>query len=47
MRIKTLNRQNLSLIAKVIQQLADNPYREATYAASLLHSNRWGTTSWS
>lgn len=38
---------NFKLFIKVIRRFADNPYREALYQASLSHSNRWGTTSWS
>jgi len=40
------NLQKIEKIAKVIGQLADNPYEEALISAFLKHSNRWGTTSW-
>lgn len=46
MKVQNTCHKKITLIAKVIQHSADNPYREATYRASLLHSNRWGTTSW-
>jgi len=46
MRTQNDQQQIFKMIAKVIQQLADNPYKEALHTASLLHSNRWGTKSW-
>jgi|GEM_PF-5379604 len=46
MKAQKTRYKKCKLIAKVIRHPADNPYREAIYQASLLHSNRWGTTSW-
>lgn len=46
MRTCSTKPKKIQLVAKVIQQSADNPYKEALSTASLLHSNRWGTTSW-
>ena len=46
MRIISMNLQKIEKIAKVIRQLADNPYKDGLFSTSLKHSNRWGTTSW-